>query len=57
MIAEKRLKEDMMREITLDEVYKTWIDYRILCIDTGLKPWVFGEYCEHLKKEYKLRII
>ena len=57
MIAEKRLKEGMMQEITLDEVYKTWIDYRILCIDTGLKPWAFGEYCEHLKKEYKLRII
>lgn len=46
-----------MKEVTLDEIYKTGIDYRILCIDVGLKPWGFGEYCDHLKKEYKLRIV
>ena len=45
-----------MKEVTLDEVYKNWIKYKVLFAAAGLTPCTFGVYCEILKEGGRYRI-
>ena len=55
MIAEKRLKEDMMQEITLDEAYEKWLEYKLRRRQFKLPEALnFSEYCDLLTKSHRI---
>lgn len=45
-----------MQEITLDEVYETWVEHCQIMKELKLDHCTFVEFCEHIK-EMRIRII